>query len=134
MEGERRRTSAPAGRTWRPGAHRAWQHRKMTNLVPYLTFRHGEESVRFLTDGLGFERIAVQVADDGSVAHAELRRGDAIVMGGSGDVAAGAGPGLYLVEDDVEAAFERAVEAGADVVYGPEETEWASKRARSPRS
>lgn len=102
----------------------------MTNLVPYLTFRHGEESVRFLGDGLGFERIAVQLADDGSVAHAELRRGDAIVMGGSGDVQVGAAPGLYLVEDDVDAAFECAVAAGAEVVFGPEETEWGSKRAR----
>jgi uncharacterized glyoxalase superfamily protein PhnB len=126
---------APANRCascpdWRPRASCAWQHWKMTNLVPYLTFRHGEESLRFLTDGLGFERIAVQAADDRSVAHAELRRGAAIVMGGSGDVQVGGAPGLYLVEDDVEAAFERAVGAGADVVYGPEETEWGTKRAR----
>lgn len=101
----------------------------MTNLIPYLTFRHGEDSLRFLVDGLGFEPVAVQ-ADDGAIAHAELRRGSALVMGGSGDALAGAAPGLYLVEDDVDAAFERATAAGAEVVFGPEETEWGTKRAR----
>lgn len=102
----------------------------MADLIPYLTFRNGEESIRFLTDGLGFEPVAVQAGEDGSVAHAELRRGEAIVMGGSGDVAAGAAPGLYLVTDDVEEAFGRAVAAGAEVVFPPEETEWGTKRAR----
>jgi len=102
----------------------------MADLIPYLTFRNGEESIRFLTDGLGFEPVAVQAGEDGSVAHAELRRGEAIVMGGSGDVAAGAAPGLYLVTDDVEEAFEGAVAAGAEVVFPPEETEWGTKRAR----
>jgi uncharacterized glyoxalase superfamily protein PhnB len=37
---------------------------------------------------------------------------------------------LYLLEEDVDAAFERAAAAGADVVYGPEETGWGTKRAR----
>ena len=101
----------------------------MPNLIPYLTFRHGEESLRFLVEGLGFEPITVQ-ADDGVIAHAELRRGDAVVMGGSGEAQVGAAPGLYLVEADVDAAFERATAAGADVVFGPEETEWGTRRAR----
>jgi len=101
----------------------------MPTLIPYLTLRHGHESLRFLVEGLGFEPITVQ-ADDGAIAHAELRRGDAVVMGGSGKAPVGAAPGLYLVEEDVDAAFERATAAGADVVYGPEETEWGTKRAR----
>jgi hypothetical protein len=37
-------------------------------------------------------------------------------MGGSGEAAVGAAPGLYLVEGDVDAAFQRAVAAGADRV------------------
>jgi uncharacterized glyoxalase superfamily protein PhnB len=101
----------------------------MPNLIPYLTFRHGEESLRFLVEGLGFEPITVQAAD-GVIAHAELRRGDVVVMGGSGKAQVGAAPGLYLVEADVDAAFERATAAGADVVFGPEETEWGTRRAR----
>ena len=101
----------------------------MPNLIPYLTFRHGEESLRFLVEGLGFQPITVQAAD-GAIEHAELRRGDVVVMGGSGEAQVGATPGLYLVEADVDAAFERATAAGADVVFGPEETEWGTTRAR----
>lgn len=36
-------------------------------IVPYLTFRHGEESVSFLVDVLSFEEVTKQLADDGSV-------------------------------------------------------------------
>jgi uncharacterized glyoxalase superfamily protein PhnB len=101
----------------------------MPNLIPYPTSRHGEQSLRFLVEELGFEPITVQAAD-GVIAHAELRRGDVVVMGGSGEAQVAAAPGLYFVEEDVDAAFERATAAGTDVVYGPEGTEWGTRRAR----
>jgi uncharacterized glyoxalase superfamily protein PhnB len=99
-------------------------------LVPYLTFRDGAASLRFLTEALGFEVVTEQRSEDGGVVHAELRRDDAVVMGGEGDARAGAAPGLYLVTDEVDATFERAVALGADVVFGPEDTEWGTRRAR----
>jgi uncharacterized glyoxalase superfamily protein PhnB len=102
----------------------------MATLVPYLTFRDGDVSLRFLTAALGFEIAAEQRGDDGTVVHAELRRGDAMVMGGAGDATPGAAPGLYLVTDDVDGMFARAVEAGATVVHPPEDTEWGTRRAR----
>lgn len=102
----------------------------MADLIPYLTFRHGEQSLRFLEDGLGFERIAFQPAESGHVGHAELLKGDVVVMGGSGTAEPGLSPGLYLYVDDVDAVFERAVEAGAETVHGPEDTEWGTRRAR----
>jgi uncharacterized glyoxalase superfamily protein PhnB len=102
----------------------------MTSLVPYLTFRDGEASLRFLTDVLGFEVVTEQRGEDGTVVHAELRRGDALVMGGAGDAAPGAAPGLYLVVDDVDGLFAAAVDSGAAVGYAPEDTEWGTRRAR----
>lgn len=102
----------------------------MSSLVPYLTFRDGDASLQFLTGVLGFEVVSEQRGDGGVVAHAELRRGDALVMGGAGDAVAGAAPGLYVVVDDVDAVFARAVDGGAEVVYGPEDTEWGTRRAR----
>ena len=102
----------------------------MSSIVPYLTFRHGESSVRFLVDGLGFEVVTQQLGDDGSVVHCELRRDDAVVMGGSGDVEAGAAPGVYLVVDEVEALFSELLELGATTVFPPEQTEWGTWRAR----
>ena len=102
----------------------------MSSLVPYLTFRDGAASVRFLTEVLGFQVVTEQRTEAGGVTHAELRRGDALVMGGEGDAAPGAAPGLYLVTDEVDALFARAVGAGAAVVYPPEDTEWGTRRAR----
>jgi uncharacterized glyoxalase superfamily protein PhnB len=40
------------------------------------------------------------------------------------------GQGVYLVVDDVDAAFARSVDAGAAVVFAPEDTEWCTRRAR----
>jgi len=99
-------------------------------LVPYLTFRDGDASLRFLTGVLGFEIVTEQRGDDGTVVHAELRRGDALVMGGAGDVSPGDAPGLYLVVDDVDGVFAEATAAGAVVGYPPEDTEWGTRRAR----
>ena len=105
----------------------------MSDLVPYLTFRDGKTSLRFLSDVLGFEPLGVRRDEHGGVVHAELRRGEAVIMGGQGDGVPGAAPGLYLVLSDaeeVDAIFERAVGAGAAVGYPPETTEWGTSRAR----
>jgi uncharacterized glyoxalase superfamily protein PhnB len=102
----------------------------MTSLVPYLTFRDGAASVRFLVEVFGFESVIEQRSADGGVLHIELRRGDAVLMGGEGAHLPGPTPGLYLVVDDVRGLFERAVSAGAAAVYPPEFTDWGTQRAR----
>jgi uncharacterized glyoxalase superfamily protein PhnB len=61
----------------------------VSSLVPYLTFRTGAASLRFLTEVLRFEVVSAQ-RDGDRVTHAELRRGDALIMGGDGEAAAGA--------------------------------------------
>ncbi len=109
----------------------------MTSLVPYLLFRDGDTSLRFL-HVFGFDVVTEQRDDDGRVAHLELRRGDAVVMGGSATAEQLAqapwdlpdGRGLYLGVEDVDATFARATAAGGAVVYGPEDTEWGARRAR----
>ena len=102
----------------------------MTSIVPYLTFHHGSTSVDFLVEGLGFDVVTQQVGDDGSIVHCELRRGDAVVMGGSGDVSASAAPGLYLLVDEVPDLHTHLLRRGASEVYGPEQTEWGTWRSR----
>ncbi len=102
----------------------------MATLVPYLTFRDSDATLAFLTEGLGFEMVAEQRGDGGELVHVELRRGDALVMGGSGDAAAGAAPGLYLVVDEVPERFARLLALGGREVYPPEQTEWGTWRAR----
>ncbi|MGF1646751.1 MAG: VOC family protein [Kineosporiaceae bacterium] len=99
-------------------------------LVPVLTFLDGERSLAFLTDGLGFEVLLTQRSETGGLRHAELRRGDAVVMGGEGDARPAAAPGLYLVVEDVDAAHRHAVAAGAAEVEPPHDLYPGMRRAR----
>ncbi|MGB7424595.1 MAG: bleomycin resistance protein, partial [Ornithinimicrobium sp.] len=85
----------------------------MASIVPYLTFHHGRKSVDFLVEALGFDVVTQQSGDDGSIIHCELRRGDAVVMGGSGEVSASAAPGLYLVVDEVPDLHAHLMKHGA---------------------
>jgi uncharacterized glyoxalase superfamily protein PhnB len=92
-------------------------------VVPWRTYDDAHAAIAFLESAFGAERHAFQAADDGSVAHAELRFGNGIVMVGSAkpDLPAtrgvGApGEGIYIVVDDVGAHYERARGAGAEIV------------------
>lgn len=94
------------------------------DVIPAFRFRDAHAAIAFLTDALGFERHAVHDDGSGGVGHAELRFGDGMVMLGSareegaelhGDLGACS---TYLVADDdaLDAAYERARAAGAEVL------------------
>jgi uncharacterized glyoxalase superfamily protein PhnB len=110
----------------------------MAGLVGYFVFRDGDASVAFLSAAFGFETVVEQRGDDGGLWHVELRAGDAVIMGGTATDEQAAdepwgrpgGHGLYLLVDDVDATYERAIGAGARSVFGPEDTEWGTRRAR----
>jgi len=92
-------------------------------VVPWRTYDDAHGAIAFLETAFGAERHVFETADDGSVAHAELRFGNGIVMVGSAKPdlpatrGAGApGEGIYVVVDDIDAHFERARDAGAEIV------------------
>lgn len=105
-------------------------------VVPYLSYRDADSALRFLQDAFGVE-VSVRWGDDrGDVQHAEVSWSGATVMLGTGDhpalevVDRSTGHGIYLVVDDVDDHFERAVAAGATVVFPPEDTGWGTRRYR----
>ena len=92
---------------------------------PTLTYRDAEAAIRFLIDAFGFEESVVfRDEDRGLVAHAEVRwpSGTGGVMLGSAredSVLADRAPGtgsVYVVCEDADALYERALAAGATVV------------------
>jgi uncharacterized glyoxalase superfamily protein PhnB len=92
-------------------------------VVPWRTYDDAHGAIAFLESAFGAERHVFEMADDGSVAHAELRFGNGIVMVGSAKPdlpatrGAGApGQGIYVVVDDIDAHYERARDAGAEIV------------------
>jgi uncharacterized glyoxalase superfamily protein PhnB len=111
---------------------------------PTLRARDARGLIRFLTEAFGFEEAAVYGdgdADGGRVAHAELLwpLGGGVMLGSAGSAEDGSraaddpwalrpgGSGIYVVTDDVDALFARAVTAGAAVIRKPEDTDYGSR-------
>jgi uncharacterized glyoxalase superfamily protein PhnB len=99
------------------------------SLVPGLRYQDGPAAIDFLCRAFGFERHLVLMAEDGRVAHAQLVRGDSMVMLGSAPSAelqsfmalpeeAGGRvtATLYVRVDDPDAHYARAVAAGAVIL------------------
>jgi len=109
----------------------------MARLFAYRSYRDAPTVLGWLT-ALGFEVVRRQDGDDGRVLHSELRLGDVVLMIASDDaeyaraplVGSSTGDGLYLLVDDVDGCHDRAVAAGGRSVFGPEDTEWGTRRAR----
>jgi uncharacterized glyoxalase superfamily protein PhnB len=99
-----------------------------------LHYDDAATALRLLVDAFGF-RAAAAVRDcDGDVIHAEMRwpEGGAVVFGATkhvdgvhGQMRAGSSA-CYVVTDDVDAVFERAVAANAEIVGRPHETAFGS--------
>ena len=109
----------------------------MTQLYPQLGYRDPERAIAWL-EALGFDVLLTFPYSDGSLRHAEMRLGDAIVMvGGVREEfehpelrERTVGHGTYVHTEDVPAMYAAAIEAGATSVFEPEPTEWGTERAR----
>jgi uncharacterized glyoxalase superfamily protein PhnB len=105
------------------------------SIHPTLLYRDAGTAIDFLERAFGFETLARFDNPDGTVAHAELRLGDDIVMVGTGaeglqdvpDDFKAARVGVYLSVEDLDAHHERARDAGAKVTRKPENTDYGSR-------
>ena len=94
-------------------------------LTPYMTVKNARAALAFYAEAFGAEKVLLLDMPDGSVAHAEIRIGDSVVMlaeeneawGNRSPLSLGGSP-MFLMAyvDDVDAAFRRAIEAGATEV------------------
>jgi uncharacterized glyoxalase superfamily protein PhnB len=93
-------------------------------ITPYMTVRDAARAIEFYKQAFGAVAKGVMNSPDGKVMHAELLIGDSVVMLAdefpefgslSPQTTGGAGMGLHIYIDGVDAAFDRAVKAGATV-------------------
>jgi uncharacterized glyoxalase superfamily protein PhnB len=109
----------------------------------YASFRYRDAmaAIDFLERAFGFERGDVHQGDDGTVHHAELRfAGEWIMLGSTSDgsdgrLAVETGPAsVYIVVDDPDAHYERAVAAGAEIIRELTDEDYGSRgyTARDP--
>jgi PhnB protein len=94
------------------------------SLTPFLTVRDAARAIEFYKNAFGAVERGVMKGPDGKIMHAELMIGDSIVMLSdefpefgalSPQSTGGVGMGLHIYVDGVDAAFDRAVKAGAEV-------------------
>lgn len=108
------------------------------NTIPFLSYEDARAALDWLSEAFGFERASVHEGEDGKIVHAEMRFGDGMIMLGS----AGPNPfgmktakelgavnqGIYsIVDEGLDAHYERAVAAGAEVVMPLHDTDYGSR-------
>ena len=99
--------------------------RGFQTLTPCLTVHNGAQVIEFYKEAFGAQERYRMLAPDGKgIAHAELTIGDSVFMVSdempgqechSPESLGGSPVGFYLYVKDVDAAFQRAVDAGATV-------------------
>lgn len=109
----------------------------MHTITPNLTIAACAKAIEFYTLALGAEELDRYTAPDGkSVWHAALRIGDSVVFMNDemeGMTGPAPGPGrpsparLWLYVDDCDAAFARAVDAGAKVKMAVADMFWGDR-------
>jgi uncharacterized glyoxalase superfamily protein PhnB len=105
-------------------------------LTPFLTVRDAVRAIEFYKQAFGAQERGIMKGPDGKVMHAELKIGDSIIMlsdefpdyGALSPLSnGGAGMGLHIYVDGVDAAFDRAVKAGAQVEMPVTDQFWGDR-------
>ena len=105
-------------------------------LTPFLTVRDAARAIEFYKNAFGAIDRGAAKGPDGKIMHAELMIGDSIIMlsdeypefGALSPLSSGgAGMGLHIYIDGVDAAFDRAVKAGAQVTMPVSDQFWGDR-------
>jgi len=106
---------------------------------PTMRYRDAKAMIAWLEQAFGFERHVVYDAEDGGIAHAELKCGTGLIMVGSArddffgklvkppaDVS-GTTQSVYVAVPDADTAFARAKAAGAEMLMGLTDQPYGSR-------
>jgi PhnB protein len=106
-------------------------------ITPYITVRGAVQAIDFYKRAFGAQEVERMTDPEGKrVMHAEIRIGDSLVMIGdespqqgcvSPQTLGGSAVSLFLYVPDVDAAFKRAVDAGAKSDMAPTDMFWGDR-------
>jgi PhnB protein len=106
-------------------------------VTPYLVIKGAAEAIEWYKKAFGAEEIARMPMPDGRLMHAEIKIGDSFVMmsdefpefggGKSPKSLGGCTTSLHLYFPDCDAAFTRAVDAGATGKMPPMDMFWGDR-------
>lgn len=107
-------------------------------LTAYLTLNNAAKAVQFYKNAFGAKEIEMNNTPDGKVMHATLKIGDSMLMLSDEfpEYGCGISPpsslkgttfSFYMYVDDVDAAFDKAVKAGAKVKMPVSDMFWGDR-------
>jgi uncharacterized glyoxalase superfamily protein PhnB len=105
-------------------------------VTPAIIVRDAAAAIDFYQRAFGAEEVNRMAGPDGKIMHAEIRIGDSLVMlgeeneqwGTKSPLLTNGNPGsLHIYVDDADAAFDRALKAGASVRYPLEDAFWGDR-------
>lgn len=114
-------------------------------MFPFARYEDGPAAIDWLCAAFGFERRVVHEAEDGTIVHAELGYGpSAFMLDSRPDAAFGletarkvgaVTAGVYVSVEDIDAHYERAKAAGAEIMRELADTGYGSREyvARDPQ-
>jgi uncharacterized glyoxalase superfamily protein PhnB len=106
----------PAGNMWFIATHNGPLDEGIRTVTPYLHQRNSLGLIDFLKQAFSAEEMGVYKTPDGSLAHAALRIGDAVIeMGDTDPMPAN----FYLYVADADALYQQAVRAGGKSILEP---------------
>jgi uncharacterized glyoxalase superfamily protein PhnB len=117
-----------------------------STLIATMRYDDAGAMIEWLGKAFGFERHFVVPGDNGTIAHAQLVFGSGMIMLGTARddewgrlvktarALGGSSGSIYVVIADPDAHCTRARAAGAEILYGPRDTDYGSREyaARDP--
>jgi PhnB protein len=106
------------------------------SVTPSLVVADGAKAIEFYRKAFGAQEIHRFAAPDGSIMHAVVQIGDSMIMlgdemegpgGRSPKSIGGTSVNLYIYQDNVDALWKRAVDAGAKVVQPLADQFWGDR-------
>lgn len=110
-----------------------------SHLIPNLVYQDAPHAIEWLAEAFGFECTLRVEANRGGIAHAQLVHGDTMIMlssvrndefgknFGEPSVVGANTQGIYLVVDDVQAYYDRAIAAGAETILPVTEQDYGGE-------
>lgn len=108
-----------------------------SSITPVFVFKDSRKAIDFYKQAFGAQELFVMPGRDGNgVMHAELKIGNSIIMLGdecpemsnkSVETLGGSPLNLYLYVENVDQAFRRALEAGAQSLVAVEDMFWGDR-------
>lgn len=108
--------------------------------IACLRYHDAPAAIAWLCQALGFEKQLVVPDNDGGIAHAQLSFGNGMIMLGSvtdseygrlmrqpRELDGANTQSCYLVVDDADSVYRRAVEAGAEIVLDIKDEEYGGR-------